>query len=66
MANPVYIKGYDPDMRLDIEYYPFHGDEYWAQAQYLAHGYDDVLWTDSLKDALMFLEDSMTRYVEDN
>ena len=23
MANPVYIKGYDPDMRLDIEYYPF-------------------------------------------
>ena len=30
----------------------------WAQAKYLVHGHDDVLWTDDLDSALEFLRDS--------
>jgi hypothetical protein len=42
---------------LDIEIHdPKIGN--WAQARYLVHGHDDVLWTDDLDSALEFLRDS--------
>lgn len=43
--------------KLDIEIHdPLDND--WAQARYLVHGHDDVLWTDCLDRALRFLHDS--------
>ena len=50
---------------LDIE---IHDPETcdWAQARYLVHGHDDVLWTDSVEFALAFLKESMkTKYDEE-
>jgi hypothetical protein len=41
---------------LDIEIYSPTIDS-WAQARYLVHGYDDVLWTDNLQHALEFLHE---------
>jgi len=43
---------------LDIEIYEEWGDDHWAQAKYLVHGHDDVLWTNSLDDAIEFLKSS--------
>lgn len=44
---------------LDIEIYnPDTND--WAQARYLVHGHDDVMWTDSIDLALEFLRESMS------
>ena len=42
---------------LDIEIYNPKLDP-WAQARYLVHGHDDVLWTDDLDAALEFLRES--------
>jgi len=48
---------------LDIEIYEKAGDDgwvkNWAQAKYLVHGFDDVLWTDDIDDALAFLKHSI-------
>lgn len=52
--------GYD-GFTLDIEIYKNYGNGYWAQAKYLVHGYDDVLWTNSIKDAINFLEFDLER-----
>jgi hypothetical protein len=42
---------------LDIEIYNTKTDD-WAQARYLVHGHDDVLWTDNLEHALEFIRES--------
>lgn len=47
-------------MIVDIEVRDPATDET-AQARYLAHGVDDVLWTDDLEAALEFLGDSIKR-----
>lgn len=39
---------------VDIEVYTEKNDL--VQGKYLAHGIDDVLWTDSLEEALNFLK----------
>jgi len=44
-----------PSFMVDIEVYDEYGPDQWAQAKYLAHGRDDVLWTDDLDEALNFL-----------
>ena len=51
-------------MVLDIEIYDAKNDAC-AQATYLVHGYDDVLWTDSIDDALQFLRESLERIYTD-
>jgi hypothetical protein len=51
---------------LDIEIYDTSDPkEEWAQGKYLVHGYDDVLWTDDLKAALAFLEESIKKCEEE-
>ena len=45
--------------KLDIEVYEKWGEGEWAQAKYLVHGYDDVLWTNDIEDAIAFLKDSL-------
>ncbi len=45
---------------LDIEIYDPDIDT-WAQARYLVHGHDDVLWTDDIDEALIFLRDSLKK-----
>lgn len=40
---------------VDIEVYNLKKDS-WEQAKYLAHGYNDVLWTNCLDEALKFLK----------
>lgn len=42
---------------LDIEIYD-PKKESCAQARYLVHGHDDVLWTDDINHALDFLRES--------
>ena len=44
---------------LDIEIYENHNDESWAQGKYLVHGYSDVMWTDSIDNALEFLRQEL-------
>lgn len=46
---------------LDIEIYTDYGDHTWAQAKYLAHSWDDVLWTNNIDDALNFLKKSFEK-----
>lgn len=41
---------------VDIEVYDT-GDK-WAQAKYLVHGFNDVLWTDDLNQAIYFFTPS--------
>lgn len=38
------------------------GDEADALGTYLVHGYDDVMWTDSIDDALRFLRSDLVRH----
>ncbi len=52
--------GYD-GFTLDIEIYKNYGDGYWAQAHYLVHGIDDVLWTNSIDDAISYLKEELIR-----
>lgn len=48
-----------PNLMVDIELYQHYGDDYWAQAKYLVHGIDDVLWTNDIDAALSFLRESL-------
>ncbi len=41
---------------VDIEVYELYGDEHWAQAKYLVHGYSDVYWTNDLDMAIRCLK----------
>lgn len=42
-------------MVVDIEVHFKNGPGHWAQALYLAHGLEDVLWTDNLGEAIQFI-----------
>lgn len=44
---------------LDIEVYEKWGEGEWAQAKYLVHGHDDVLWTNDIEEAIAFLKSSL-------
>jgi hypothetical protein len=52
--------GYD-GFTLDIQVYRNYGDNCWAQAHYLVHGVDDVMWTDSLDEAIEYLKQELKR-----
>ena len=49
----------NPVLKLDIEIYEKYGDDHWAQAKYLVHGKDDVLWTNSIDEAMQFLKHNL-------
>lgn len=51
-------------IRLDIEIFDEWGKGKFAQARYLVHGHDDVLWTNSIKSALRFLRQSLEKLKE--
>jgi len=46
---------------LDIQIYKNYGEGFWAQAHYLVHGTDDVVWTNSLDDAVSYLRSELER-----
>ena len=46
------------EFKVDIEVYDTE-ETTWAQAKYLAHSYDDVLWTDDINQAIMFILESL-------
>lgn len=46
-------------IRLDIEIHEEWGEDKFAQAKYLVHTYDDVLWTNSIDDALRALRNDL-------
>lgn len=48
-----------PHWTLDMEIYDAWGEGFWAQAKYLVHGHDDVLWTNDIEDAISFLKNSI-------
>jgi len=43
---------------LDIELHK-KGSDSFSQRKYLVHGWDDVLWTDNLDEAIKFLHQQM-------
>jgi hypothetical protein len=43
---------------LDIEIYDINEDD-WVQGKYLVHGYRDVLWTNDLDAAMLFMRESV-------
>ncbi|MHA2010502.1 MAG: hypothetical protein ACW980_24580 [Promethearchaeota archaeon] len=45
--------------------YQKYGEKEWAQAKYLVHGYDDVLWTNNVNEAVLFLRESMKKLDEE-
>jgi hypothetical protein len=47
------------NMNEIIEIYEKWGDGEWAQAKYLVHGHDDVLWTNNINEAIAFLKASL-------
>jgi hypothetical protein len=44
---------------LDIEVYDEWGSGHWAQAKYLVHGREDVMWTNSIDEALAYLRSDL-------
>lgn len=53
-------EGYD-GFQLDVQVWKNYGEGYWAQAHYLVHGADDVLWTNSIEDAIEYLKYELKR-----
>ena len=51
---------------FDIEVFDEYGPEVWPQARYLVHGFDDVMWTNSAKQAAKFLRKSLECAKTDN
>lgn len=51
-------------VKVDIEIYEQHGGNHWAQARYLVHGIDDVLWTDDLEEAITYLKYDLERLLK--
>lgn len=49
-------------MKFTIEIFEVYGGEHWAQAHYLVRGYDDVLWTSDIEDAVQFLRQELAKY----
>jgi len=50
------------DYILDIEVFNEPSDnETFHSGKYLVHGYDDVLWTDSIDDAVNYLKNDLKR-----
>ena len=45
--------------KLDIEIYEKWGEGELAQAKYLVHGHDDVLWTNDIDEAIAFFKASL-------
>lgn len=48
---------------IDIEVYKEYGEDHYAQAKYLAHGYDDVMWTNDIDQALRFLRSQIMEHI---
>jgi hypothetical protein len=46
-------------MTLDIEIHDEWGADTWPQSRYLVHSASDVLWTNSIDDALAFLKQDL-------
>lgn len=44
---------------VDVEVYEPHGEGQWAQARYLVHGKDDVLWTDDIEAVFNYLREDL-------
>lgn len=44
-----------PKYKLDVEIYENYGEGHWAQAKFLVHGLDDVLWTNREIGVLNFI-----------
>ena len=40
---------------FDIEVFDEFGEGHWAQARFLVHGYEDVLWTNDIQAAAAFM-----------
>ena len=44
---------------LDIQIYKNYGEGYWAQAHYLVHGIDDVLWTNDIREVVNYIKSEL-------
>ena len=48
---------------IEIEVYDTKKDK-WAQAKFLVHGYDDILWTDDPDAAAQYAKESIIKMFE--
>ena len=55
----------DPKAFLDVEIYDPFGPDHWAQARFLVHGWDDVLWTNDIEQVALFLETHLKKMMEE-
>lgn len=49
---------------LDVTVFDEWGDHVFAQAKYLVHGFDDVLWTNDIDSVIAYLKDDLIRLKE--
>ena len=49
-------------MQLEIICYPDYTEHTFAQAKYLVHGFDDVLWTNDYLAAVQYLTQELQRW----
>ena len=48
-------------LTLDITIWREYGKDLFAQARYLVHGYDDVMWANDLEAAMQYLQQEAER-----
>lgn len=54
-------------LTVDIEMHSKDNCTYgpnFVQAKFLVHGFDDVMWTDSIEDAVNYIKEELTRCEE--
>lgn len=59
-AKEINRKGYD-GFTIDIQVWKDFGINKWAQAHYLVHGIDDVLWTNSIEEVIIYIKSDLER-----
>lgn len=47
-------------IKIDIEVYDKTKTDF-AQGKYLVHGYEDVFWTDDIRDAILFFVEELRK-----
>ena len=48
-------------IRVNIEVHNDYGPDFMALCRYLVHGWDDMLWTNDIEEALAFLKESLLK-----
>jgi len=50
------------NMQVEVICYEKWGDEFFAQARFLVHGFEDVLWTNDYEEAAKFIRQELKKW----